>query len=113
MKLIVTQIQRSINGLKRFKIDVNLFFLSFFGNNGTAVNHETIGRNLNYKRNFNVRIYLIFVRFIMRIIVYIPFVYNFNLCCVEVIAANTDKRLTRDLMLDAVPYSSANIVSIR
>ena len=30
-------------------------------------------------------------------------------CCVEVIASSTDCRLTRDLMLEAVPYSSASI----
>ena len=35
--------------------------------------------------------------------------YNFNLCCAEVMALRTDNRFTRDLMLDAVPYSSPSI----
>ena len=33
-------------------------------------------------------------------------VYNFNLCCVDVIAPSTDNLLTLDLIFDAVPYSS-------
>ena len=28
----------------------------------------------------------------------------FSFCCVEVIAVRTDKRLTRDLIFEAVPY---------
>ena len=32
-------------------------------------------------------------------------------CCVEVIAESTERRLTRDLMLDAVPNSSASILA--
>ena len=39
--------------------------------------------------------------------------YNFNLCWVLVIAANTESRLTRDLILDAVPYSCVNIAEAR
>ena len=34
--------------------------------------------------------------------------YNFSLCWVEVIAPKTDNLFTRDLILDAVPYSSAS-----
>ena len=34
--------------------------------------------------------------------------YNFNLCWVDVIAPKTESLLTRDLMFDAVPYSSAS-----
>ena len=37
------------------------------------------------------------------------FVKSFRRCWVEVIAPSTDWRLTRDLMLDAVPYSSPSI----
>lgn len=36
-------------------------------------------------------------------------VYSLRRCCVEVMADKTDKRLTRDLMLDAVPYSYEHI----
>lgn len=39
-----------------------------------------------------------------------PLVYNLSLCCTDVMADNTDSLLTRDLMLDAVPNSSANIL---
>lgn len=35
--------------------------------------------------------------------------YSFSLCCAEVMADSTDSRFTRDLMFDAVPYSSASI----
>jgi len=35
--------------------------------------------------------------------------YNFRRCWVLVMAASTERRLTRDLMLDAVPYSCVNI----
>lgn len=42
-----------------------------------------------------------------------PLVYNFNLCCTDVMAPNTDKRLTRDLIFDAVPNSSASILLTR
>ena len=34
--------------------------------------------------------------------------YNFNLCWVDVMAPKTESLLTRDLMFDAVPYSSAS-----
>jgi len=37
-------------------------------------------------------------------------VKSFRRCWVEVMADSTDSRFTRDLMLDAVPYSSASIL---
>lgn len=43
----------------------------------------------------------------------LPLVYNFSLCCTDVIAPNTDNLFTRDLMFDAVPNSSANILLTR
>src|SRR5690242_19909960 len=39
--------------------------------------------------------------------------YSFRRCWVEVMADRTDRRLTRDLMLEAVPNSSANILAAR
>ena len=39
--------------------------------------------------------------------------YSLSLCCVEVIAASTERRLTRDLMLEAVPYSCVSIAETR
>ena len=34
-------------------------------------------------------------------------------CCVEVMAERTERRLTRDLMFEAVPNSSASIFAAR
>eukprot|EP00878_Enallax_costatus_P030104 GHUV01032741.1.p1 GENE.GHUV01032741.1~~GHUV01032741.1.p1 ORF type:complete len:126 (+),score=21.66 GHUV01032741.1:537-914(+) len=39
--------------------------------------------------------------------------YSLSLCCADVMAPNTDSLFTRDLMLDAVPYSSPNIFCTR
>ena len=39
--------------------------------------------------------------------------YSLSLCWAEVMAERTDNRFTRDLMFDAVPYSSANIFVTR
>lgn len=39
--------------------------------------------------------------------------YSFNRCCADVMAASTESRLTRLLMLDAVPSSSPNIFIAR
>ena len=43
----------------------------------------------------------------------LPLLYNLSRCCVDVIALNTERRLTRDLILEAVPNSSVNILVIR
>merc|ERR1719411_315112 len=40
-------------------------------------------------------------------------VYSLRRCCTDVIAPSTDSLLTLDLMLEAVPYSSANILDTR
>lgn len=40
-----------------------------------------------------------------------PLLYNFSLCCTEVMAPSTESLLTRLLMLEAVPNSSANILA--
>lgn len=42
---------------------------------------------------------------------YSPLLYNFSLCCTEVMAPSTESLLTRLLMLEAVPNSSANILA--
>ena len=42
-----------------------------------------------------------------------PLLYSFSRCCTEVMAPSTDSLLTRLLMLDAVPNSSANILLTR
>jgi hypothetical protein len=39
-------------------------------------------------------------------------VYSLSRCCALVMAASTDCRLTRDLMLDAVPYSFASMACV-
>ena len=43
----------------------------------------------------------------------VPLAYSFNLCCTDVMAPSTDSLFTRDLILEAVPNSSANILLIR
>lgn len=40
-------------------------------------------------------------------------VYSFRRCCADVMADSTDSLLTRDLMLEAVPYSSPSIFETR
>ena len=44
---------------------------------------------------------------------YLPLLYNFSLCCTDVMAPSTDNLLTRLLILEAVPNSSANIFATR
>lgn len=39
--------------------------------------------------------------------------HSLRRCCVEVMAPSTESRFTRDLMFDAVPYSSASILLTR
>lgn len=41
----------------------------------------------------------------------LPLLYSFSLCCTEVMAPSTESLLTRLLMLEAVPNSSANILA--
>lgn len=36
--------------------------------------------------------------------------YSFSFCCVEVMAPSTESLFTRDLMLEAVPYSPTNML---
>ncbi len=45
----------------------------------------------------------------MLVVCSLTLVWSFNRCWAEVIAPSTDCLLTRDLMLDAVPYSLASI----
>lgn len=42
-----------------------------------------------------------------------PLVYNLSLCWTDVMAPRTDRRFTRDLIFEAVPNSSANILLTR
>lgn len=43
----------------------------------------------------------------------ITLLYNLRRCCADVMAPSTDSLFTRDLMLEAVPYSSPNIFCTR
>ena len=36
--------------------------------------------------------------------------YSFSFCCVEVMAPSTESLFTRDLMLEAVPYSPTSML---
>jgi hypothetical protein len=45
VKLVVAKIQRGIDGLERFEVNVDLLFLSIISYNSSAINYETIGRH--------------------------------------------------------------------
>ena len=45
MELVVTEVERGVDRLERFKVDVNLALLAFLGDNFTTVDHQTIRRN--------------------------------------------------------------------
>jgi hypothetical protein len=45
MKLVVTEIKRSIDGLKRFKINIDSLFLAVISQNCAAVQNEPIIRH--------------------------------------------------------------------
>lgn len=45
MEFVVAQIQGSIDGLERLKVNVDLLFFSFCCYNCTTVDNETIGRD--------------------------------------------------------------------
>jgi hypothetical protein len=46
MKFVVAKVQRGVDGLEGLKVDVDLALLSFRGDDFTAVDNETIGRDL-------------------------------------------------------------------
>jgi len=81
MELVVTEIERGINRLEGFKVDIDPSSVM------TVPQYMT--------RPFLGHL-----------------LYSLSRCCVLVIAPNTDRRLTRDLIFEAVPYSSANILAI-
>jgi hypothetical protein len=49
VELVVAQIQRSVDGLEGFKVNVNLLFLPFRGHNGSTIDHEAIVRDPGVK----------------------------------------------------------------
>lgn len=44
VKLVVAEVQGSVDRLKRFKVDVNFLLLAFLCHNGATVHNQTIGR---------------------------------------------------------------------
>ena len=46
VELVVTQVQRGVDGLEGLEIDVDLALLSFRGNNFTTVDDQAVGGNL-------------------------------------------------------------------
>ena len=109
--LIITQVKRCVDRLKRLEIDVDLFLLSFLRYDRTAVYYQAIGRYWKQQRwQSSSNLFQRQINEIINPYYLLPLVYNFNRCCTEVIAPSTDNLFTRDLMLDAVPNSSANIL---
>lgn len=49
MEFIVTKVERGIDGLERFEIDVDLSLFSFGGDDFTAVDDEAVGRDFVVK----------------------------------------------------------------
>mmetsp|Transcript_43083 Transcript_43083/g.87117 ORF Transcript_43083/g.87117 Transcript_43083/m.87117 type:complete len:426 (-) Transcript_43083:275-1552(-) len=46
VELVVAQVQRRVDRLERFKVDVHLALLAVFGDDEAAVEHETVGRDV-------------------------------------------------------------------
>jgi uncharacterized membrane-anchored protein len=46
VKLVVTKVQRCVDGLEGFEVDVNFALLPFGGDNFTTVHNQSIGGNL-------------------------------------------------------------------
>lgn len=46
VELVVTKVERGVDGLERFEVNVNLALLAFLGDNFTTVDNQTIGWNL-------------------------------------------------------------------
>lgn len=46
MEFVVAEVQRSVDGLERFKVNVDLAFFSFRGQDFTTVHDQAIRRNL-------------------------------------------------------------------
>lgn len=49
VKLVVAEVQGSVDRLKRLKVDVNFLLLAFLCHNGATVHNQTIGRYCEYK----------------------------------------------------------------
>lgn len=47
--LIVTEVKRCVDGLKRFEVNVNFLLLPFLCHDCAAVDDQTIGRNCKIK----------------------------------------------------------------
>lgn len=45
VKLVVTEVEGSIDGFKRLKVDVDFLLFPFFCNDGPAVDDQAVGRN--------------------------------------------------------------------
>ena len=100
MEFIVAEVKGGINRFEGFKVNIEFSLFSFIGDN-IAIGQYTGKRGrAKYPQNTTS-----------------PFggtlLYNFNLCWVDVIAPRTESRFTRDLIFEAVPYSSASIFCTR
>ncbi len=45
VELVITQVERGVDGLERLEIDVDLLLLALLGHDGTTVHNKAIGRH--------------------------------------------------------------------
>jgi hypothetical protein len=51
MELVVTEIQRSVDGFKRLKVDIDFFLFALISHNGATVHNQAVGRHCRVKKN--------------------------------------------------------------
>ncbi|GIX66397.1 CPSF A subunit region protein [Babesia caballi] len=97
VELVVAQVERGVDWLEGLEVQRDSLFLPVVRDDRSAVEHQPVGR-----------------RAIVQLQLCAPSARGrlHLLCCVEVMAPSTESRFTRDLMFDAVPYSSASILLI-
>ena len=102
MEFVVAKIEGCVDRLVGFKVNVDSLFFAFFGDDSPAVDDQTIWEALEHCHERQ-----------RGVLEPLPLLYSLSLCWVDVMAPRTESRLTRDLILEAVPYSSANIFDTR
>ena len=90
MEFVVAQIERGVDGTEGLERVGHLLFLAIVVDAGTAVHYQTVRRHASETR---------------RLVLYNTETNSFSFCWVEVMALRTERRFTRDLIFEAVPYS--------
>ena len=93
VELVVAQVQRGVDGTEGLEGVRHLLLLALLVQTRSTIQDQTIGRHTGEPTLTPWR-----------------HTYSFNFCWVDVMAPNTDRRFTRDLMLEAVPYSPVSIL---